>query len=649
MITLFRVYLPLVCVLGCLQVFAHGQDSGEIPQAAIDRAAQIAADSVVQIETIGGLEQVGQKLANAGPTTGTVLSEEGWIIASSFSFQQMPAAIVVRTKDGTRHTAKLIARDRSRELVLLKTEANPLLRPIATANRDSIRVGQTAIALGKVFDATRPSVSVGIVSAVGRIWGKAIQTDARISPNNYGGPLIDLQGQCLGILAPLNSGDGSPEDGTQWYDSGIGFAASIDQVSRGLEQLKSGKDVLPGRMGVSLSTQDDYTGPVFVAGAAANSPAAEAGLKRGDRILQINGAPIEMLAHLKLQLGTMNAGETAQLKIQRGEEVLDLNCNLVAEIPPYRPPYLGIIPGLDDANNVMIKMVFADSPAAKAGLSKGDRLVEVNGSQVTSIRELNDLLQNQSVEKPINIRWQRGDAAVSEPQAVTLEAWPTDPVVQFVEEEKPLAPPAQAAAGTGVIDLPLGDVANKCFAFVPPNYTADIPHGVLIVIPEAGDVDQRAYLDQWEPLCRSHRWILAVLSSADKKAWTRDELELVGRTLTLLQTNYNIDNHRVATMGIRSAAPLAIVTAFSQRTKFNALILLGGEFPARGSIPSGQPGECIRTLIVSESEGEAATAEKLTELGHPAGTLQATVEAGGKVPAAQSEIIQLWLRGLERL
>lgn len=645
---LYRVYLPILCFLSCVpSVFA--QDSGEIPQESIDRAAQIAADSVVQIETIGGLEQVGQKLANSGPTTGTVLSEEGWIVASSFSFQQMPAAIVVRTKDGTRHTAKLIARDRSRELVLLKTEANPLLRPIAPANRENIRVGQTAIALGKVFDAARPSVSVGIVSALGRIWGKAVQTDARISPTNYGGPLIDLQGRCLGILAPLNAGDGSPEDGTQWYDSGIGFAASIDQVLRSLDQLKTGKDVLPGRMGVSLSTQDDYTGPVLVAGAAANSPAAEAGLKRGDRILQINGAPIEMLAHLKLQLGTMNAGETAQLKIQRGDEVLDINCNLVAEIPPYRPPYLGIIPALDNGNNLIVKSVFADSPAAKVGLSSGDRLVEINGSQVTSIRELTEVLQNQSIEKAITIRWQRGAAAIGEPQSVTLEAWPTDPVVKFVDEDKPLPPPAQSPAGTGVIDLPLGDVANKCFAFVPPTYTAEVPHGVLIVIPEAGEVDQRAYLDQWEPLCRSHRWILAVLSSADKKAWTRDELELVGRTLTLLQTNYNVDSHRVATLGIRSAAPLAIVTAFGQRTKFNALILLGGEFPARGNIPAGQPAECIRTLIVNESEGDAAIAEKLTELGHPTGTLQASVEAGGKLPSAQSEIIQLWLRGLERL
>lgn len=646
---LYRVYLLMLVALVFLHTGAKGQDSGELPQAAIDRAAQIAADSVVQIETIGGLEQVGQKLANAGPTTGTVVSEDGWIIASSFSFQQLPAAIVVRTKDGNRQTAKLIARDKSRELVLLKTDPNSLLKPIATVNQETIRVGQSVLALGKVFDAARPSVSVGIVSAKGRVWGKAIQTDARISPTNYGGPLIDLQGRCLGILAPVNPGDGSADDGTQWYDSGIGFAASIDQVLRALEELKLGKDIMPGKMGVSLSTQDDYSGPVFVAGAAANSPAAEAGLKRGDRFLQINGAPIEMLAHLKLQLGMLNAGDTAQLKIQRGDEILDLSCKLVAEIPPYRPPYLGIIPDVAANDSLLVKQVLPDSPASKVGLMKGDRLVELNGTPINSIRSLTDVLQNQSIEKSTTIRWQRGQESIVEPQKLQLEAWPVDPVVKLTDEEKVTPTPAVTPAGTGVIDLPLGDVANKCFAFVPPTYSPEIPHGVLILIPEAGEVDQRAYLDQWEPLCRTHRWILAVLSSADKKAWTRDEVELVGRTLTLLQTNYNIDSHRVAALGIRSAAPLAIVAAFSQRTKFNALLLLGGDFPARGAVPAGQPFECIRILIVNESESNSDIAEKLTELGHPTGTLQAAVETGGKVPAPQNEIIQLWLRGLERL
>lgn len=649
-----RFYVVFLGLSLSIAASLPAQSSGEIPQTAIDKAALVAADSVVQIETVGNLDQAGQQLSNSGPTTGTVLSEEGWIIASSFNFEPAPAAIVVRTKDGNRQTAKLIARDRHRELVLLKTEANSLLRGIEPADIASLKVGQTAIALGKVFDPARPSVSVGIVSAKGRIWGKAVQTDARISPTNYGGPLIDLQGRCIGILAPINPGDGSPEDGTQWYDSGIGFAASIEQILRGLDTLKSGKDIVPGRLGVTLSTQDDYSGPVFVAGAAASSPAANIGLKRGDRILEINGAPIELLSHLKLQLGSLNAGDVARIKIQRAAELLDLSAILVDKIPPYRLPYLGIVPAFGAKDQAIIKQVLSDSPASKIGLMAGDRIVEFNGTPVATTRELTDVLQTQAIDKPLTIRTQRGDDPIGQPTTLILEAWPSDPIVSLTEDEKLAAAaaqnqPAQNQPGTGVIELPLGDVKNKCFAFVPPNYQADIPHGLLMIIPEAGEIDQRILLDQWEPLCRSHRWIFAVLSSADAKAWSREEVELIGRTLTLIQTNYSIDPHRVTAVGIRSAAPLAIVAAFGQRTKFNGLLILGGEFPARANPPAAQPFECIRGLIVNDADATPEMAEKLSELGHPTGTIQSTVEAGGKIPAAQSEIIQFWLRGLERL
>jgi len=644
-----RVYVAFLCLSLSIAASLPAQTSGEIPQAAIDKAALAAADSVVQIETVGSLDQAGQQLSNSGPTTGTVLSEEGWIIASSFNFDPLPAAIVVRTKDGNRQTAKLIARDRNRELVLLKTEASSLLRGIEPADIANLKVGQTAIALGKVFDPARPSVSIGIVSAKGRIWGKAVQTDARISPTNYGGPLIDLQGRCIGILAPINPGDGSPEDGTQWYDSGIGFAATIDQVLRGLDALKAGTDIVPGRLGVTLSTQDDYSGPVFVAGAAASSPAADIGLKRGDRILEINGAPIELLSHLKLQLGSLNAGDIARIKIQRGTEVLDLSASLVDKIPPYRLPYLGIVPAFDAKDQVIIQQVLDNSPASKIGLIAGDRIVEFNGTPVTTTRDLTEVLQTQAIDKPVTIRTQRGTEPIGQPTTLQLEAWPTDPIISLKEDENREGAIAQNPAGTGVIDLPLGDVKNKCFAFVPPTYQADVPHGLLMIIPEAGEIDQRMLLDQWEPLCRSHRWIFVVLSSADAKAWTREEVELIGRTLTLIQTNYSIDPHRVTAVGIRSAAPLAIVAAFGQRTKFNGMLILGGEFPARANPPAAQPFESIRGLIVNDAETTQEMAEKLSELGHPTGTIQSTVEAGGKLPAAQSEIIQLWLRGLERL
>ena len=76
--------------------------------------------------------------------------------------------------------------------------------------------------------AHKPNISVGIVSAVNRIWGKAIQTDAKISPTNYGGPLVDIAGRVLGVLVPLSPMATDELAGVEWYDSGIGFAVPLD-------------------------------------------------------------------------------------------------------------------------------------------------------------------------------------------------------------------------------------------------------------------------------------------------------------------------------------------------------------------------------------------------------------------------------------
>ena len=78
------------------------------------------------------------------------------------------------------------------------------LTPLVPAPRQELQVGQWAIALGRTYDVSFPNLSVGILSALNRIWGKAVQTDAKISPANYGGPLIDLQGRCIGILVPMS-------------------------------------------------------------------------------------------------------------------------------------------------------------------------------------------------------------------------------------------------------------------------------------------------------------------------------------------------------------------------------------------------------------------------------------------------------------
>ena len=165
---------------------------------ALKQAAALVAPALVRIETVGGLDRVGQVLTVTGPTTGLVVSPDGFVISSAFNFAARPASILVTLADGRRLAATQIATDKVKMLTLLKVDAQNLPVPVA-APAASFRVGQWALALGKTLDET-PSVSVGIVSALNRIWGKALQTDAKVSPVNYGGPLGSRyqRGECSG-------------------------------------------------------------------------------------------------------------------------------------------------------------------------------------------------------------------------------------------------------------------------------------------------------------------------------------------------------------------------------------------------------------------------------------------------------------------
>jgi len=188
-----RLYAWLLLALFGASALVQAQNSTPVSlateeEAAIRAAVARVAESVVQIRTIGGLEEVDRTLIPDGPTTGLVISADGWIVSSAFNFVQQPASILVTFASGEQAPAELVAKDHSRMLVLLKARGVSGLAVPKLAPADEIRVGEWAIAVGRTFRAERPNIAVGIVSAVDRMLGKVIQTDASVSTANYGGP-----------------------------------------------------------------------------------------------------------------------------------------------------------------------------------------------------------------------------------------------------------------------------------------------------------------------------------------------------------------------------------------------------------------------------------------------------------------------------
>ncbi len=248
-----------------------------------------------------------------GPTTGIVYSADGYIIASSFNFVRDPVLISATFGDGRQLAAQLVARDQVRKLALLKVEAKDLPVPTWCDKRD-VHVGQSAVALGLGFGGGSPSLTAGIVSAVGRMHRNAIQTDAKLSPANYGGPLCDLRGRIIGIAVPMAQRPGELA-GIEMYDSGVGFVLPKDRVDAIVAELKTGKSFYRGWLGMQINPR--IPDAVVVRNVADPSPMHAAGVVPGDTIIGIEDKTIKHFGHLIQALYMLPAGSEVLLRMKR--------------------------------------------------------------------------------------------------------------------------------------------------------------------------------------------------------------------------------------------------------------------------------------------------------------------------------------------
>jgi len=336
----FNCVLPglMLHLLACQST--SGDDLGQAIQAAIRRVEP----SIVRLRVIGGEQSVDGDAVQSLVTTGIVISEDGEILTSQFALEGNPEAVLVEDQSGRRTNASIVATDSVRRIVLLKAQEGRWTPALADEN-DAVEVGQWSIALGRFYAAESSSVSVGIISALNRIHGMAIQTDAKVSPVNYGGPLVSLNGTITGILVPLSPrGGGSATSGIEWYDSGIGFAIPLKDALASAGKLRSGQNLKPGRIGIGLVSTGAFDANVVVDRVSPGSPAASAGLRKGDRILAIDGLTVERSSVLMESLARHYAGDSVILKIRRGEEEVTQAVELVESLPPVSQGYLGLLP-----------------------------------------------------------------------------------------------------------------------------------------------------------------------------------------------------------------------------------------------------------------------------------------------------------------
>ncbi len=290
----------------------------------VARVAQEVLPSTVQI--IAQFEGV-----EAGATgSGFVLDDDGHIITNNHvvaDAAENDGPIEVVDQDGNRRSATVVGRSPVYDLAVLHVANSDGLKPASLGRSRTLRVGEPVVAIGAPLGLSS-TVTSGIVSALNRpvttgstaddsSYINAIQTDAAINPGNSGGPLVDLQGQVVGVNSAIATNGGGSFD-EEAGNIGVGFAIPVEQVVTTAEQiLKNGEARYPV-IGARVHTG----GPVEFDGATvdevlADSPAKEAGLKNGDLITHVNGTRITNGIGLIVAIRTHQPGETIEFTVER--------------------------------------------------------------------------------------------------------------------------------------------------------------------------------------------------------------------------------------------------------------------------------------------------------------------------------------------
>jgi len=671
---------------------ARGQDStvASLEEEAMKAAVARVAPATVQIETAAGRDIVASRSGEermrkgSGPTTGVIVSSDGYIISSAFNFADKPSAVFVAVPGRSgRQVAQVIANDHTRMLTLLKIEASGLPVP-QVAPKSEMQVGQSVAALGRTWVGADdlPSVSLGIVSAMGRIWGKAIQTDAKISPVNYGGPLIDLYGRVLGILVPASPSAQDETAGVEWYDSGIGFAIPLEDIMRVLPRLKAGHDLGRGLLGFVAKNPDIYGAAPAIGSILPHSTADQAGLKPGDVFTEINGRPITRQAQVMHELGKLYEGDTISVKIRRSNQLLSFeNLKLSGAILSFPQSFLGILPMRDDnQKGVEIRYVFPDSPAAALGLKPQDHLVGIAGASSTKFRpiasrdDLADILGRALPGTPAKLQVQHPDGKIvildvklAEMPGIIPDKFPAQASkAHALNQPKPPAMPGQpgtpapapkpspAKVETGLLQRTGASGDHRYSLYVPPNYDRNVSHALVIWLHAAGQGSAQtiaSQIDSWKDICAQQHWIVLAPVAQAESGWLASESEPIRQDVNEVISQYTIDPLRTVAIGAANGAQMAYYLGFHLRELIRGVVTIG-------AFAAADPGDNVhsqRLAFFIAANGQDPLLATVNEIRQKLGDKKFTIAYrptdGGRwdLDQATSDDLLRWIDTLDRL
>jgi serine protease Do len=392
----------------------------------------------------GNPMQPGQRAPRrAGSGSGFVVDKNGYIITNNHVVDSADVIRVSIPNDEREYKARLIGRDEETDMAVIKIDAGRPLQAIRIGNSDAVQVGDWAVAIGAPFG-LETTVTAGIISAKGRDIGSRqfqhfIQTDAAINPGNSGGPLLNANGEVVGINTMIATESGGSQ--------GVGFALPVNMAVKVYNQIIQTGRVTRGSIGIRFNKKEaestmralKLSGGVLVSEVTKDGPAARAGLKGEDIITAINGKEVKNGDDLVSRVADTPVGTTVTLSVDRDGQKKEIpvtiadrallfadNKDTQAEALPDLSDNkdsqvkfgLGIRalsdedrgrPELSGMNGVQVTRVEPDSFAEEIGIRERDVILRINRETVASIEDIRRVQSGLKPGDPVAFRVGRMD------------------------------------------------------------------------------------------------------------------------------------------------------------------------------------------------------------------------------------------------
>jgi serine protease Do len=356
--------------------------------------------------------------------SGFIIDREGIVVTNNHVIEGADQ-IKVKLNDETEYDAEVLGRDKNTDIAVLRIKPDRELHTLRFGDSDELKVGQWVVAIGSPFGLER-TVTAGIVSAKGRVIGSGpyddfIQTDASINPGNSGGPLLNMNGEVIGInTAIVASGQG------------IGFAIPVNLARKVISQLQTKGEVVRGWLGVAIQdvNQDmaEYYGlegqkGVLVADVFKGDPAEKAGIRPKDVITEVNGKTVETSRELTGMIADIPVGDTARVKVIRDGKPKTFRVKIAkrndARVASRREPgqreeAFGIqVTAITDeiaqrfniteTSGVIVSDVERGSAGDQAGIRIGDIIKEINHQVIESVSDYDEAIKRADPDETLNL------------------------------------------------------------------------------------------------------------------------------------------------------------------------------------------------------------------------------------------------------